>query len=173
MRPEFIQSQNPQGRLFFKSFLLYKMMKKSKYNKEDLLDHHGVSAIIKNDERKILMQEHSKFGFWTIPVGKVNLNKDLINGLKGEIFEETNLIVKDCKELIYKIYNYKRNGKNVKVFTHVFEITKYSGELKNKEPEKHKKQEFLNIKEIKQLPYLSDSTLMFLEFLGIKRKAKL
>ena len=74
-------------------------MKKVIYNQEDLSDHYGVSAIIKNDKGEILMQEHSKFGFWTIPIGKVNLNQNLVDGLKKEIFEETGLIVKDLKEL--------------------------------------------------------------------------
>ena len=62
-------------------------MKKVIYNKEDLSDYYGVSAVIKNDKEEILMQEHSKFGFWTIPIGKVNLNKNLVEGLKKEIFE--------------------------------------------------------------------------------------
>ena len=145
-------------------------MKKVIYNKEDLSDYYGVSAVIKNDKEEILMQEHSKFGFGTIPIGKVNLNKNLVEGLKKEIFEETGLIVKDLKELKQKKNCYRRDDKDVKVNLHLFEITKYSGKLKNKEPEKHKKQEFLNIEKIKKIPYLSDSTLMFLEYLGFKRR---
>ena len=56
--------------------------------------------------------------FWTIPVGKIKINQDVVEGLKEEVFEETNLIVEDCKELKFKVHEYIRNGKNVKVFTH-------------------------------------------------------
>lgn len=148
-------------------------MENIKYNAEDLKDHQGVSAVIKNKEGKILMQEHTKYGFWTIPVGKVDLDEDLIEGLKKEVFEETNLIVEDYKEIGYKLYEYIRNGKNVKVHTHLFEIVKCSGELENKEPNKHKQQKFLSINEIITLPYLSDTTLWFLKTLNIIRKPKI
>ena len=33
------------------------------YNSEDLFDHHGVSAVIKNKDGEVLMQEHVKYGF--------------------------------------------------------------------------------------------------------------
>ncbi|MEK6856152.1 MAG: NUDIX hydrolase [Nanoarchaeota archaeon] len=144
-----------------------------KYNQEDLIDHHGVSAIIKDDKGKILMQEHVKYGFWTIPVGKVMQNQDVKEGLKQEVFEECNIKVLECKEIFYKLYEYIRNGKNVKVYTHLFEITKYSGEVKNKEPHKHKKQLFMEIKDIMKLPYLSDTSLLYLETIGLKRSSHL
>ena len=41
------------------------------YTHEDIVNHHAVAAVIKNTEGKILMQEHVKYGFWTLPVGKV------------------------------------------------------------------------------------------------------
>jgi hypothetical protein len=56
---------------------------KINYNKEDILDHHGIAAVIKNAEGEILMQEHVKYGFWTIPVGKVKEDQDVIEGLKA------------------------------------------------------------------------------------------
>lgn len=144
-----------------------------KYNNEDLTDHPGVSAVIKNSKGQILMQEHVKFGFWTIPVGKVKINQNIIEGLKEEVFEETNLIVNKCKELKFKVYEYLRNGKKVKVFAHLFEITDYSGKLENKEPNKHKNQKFMDIAEIINLPYISDTTLLYLETLGIKRDSRI
>ena len=91
-----------------------------KYNSKDLIDHHGVSAIIKDDKGRVLMQEHVKYGFWTIPVGKVQQNQEVVAGLKQEVFEECNIRVLGCKEVSYKVYEYARNGKNVKVYTHLF-----------------------------------------------------
>ena len=46
-------------------------MAKIKYNDEDIVSHHAVVAMIKDDSGKILMQKHVKYGFWTVPVGKV------------------------------------------------------------------------------------------------------
>lgn len=115
-------------------------MKKIKYNDEDIIDHHGVVAVIKNKKEEILMQKHLKYEFWTLPVGKVKHNQTIEEGLKQEILEECNLIIKESKEIARRVYNYIRNNKKVKVDVHLFEIQKYSGEMKNNEPEKHELQ---------------------------------
>lgn len=146
---------------------------KINYNEEDLIDHFGVSGVIKNSNCEILMQKHVKYGFWTIPVGKVDLDKDVVDGLKKEIFEECNIRVIKCKELLKKNFCYIRNGKKVNVYTYLFEITKYSGEIKNNEPEKHSIQKFFSVNEILKLPFLSDTTLLYLEILGYKRDRKI
>jgi len=139
------------------------------YTSEDLLDHHGIGAIITNEHGEILMQEHIKFGFWTIPIGKVDLNKSVTEGLAQELFEECDIIVKNSEEIATKEYQYLRQGKKVVVWGHVFAILKYSGTIKNKEPHKHTKQLFMSIEQIKKLPHLSDMTLLYLESIGIQR----
>lgn len=148
-------------------------MKKINYNQEDLIDHHGVCAVIKDNRGNILMQNHVKYNFWTIPVGKVKTRQNIEDGLKQEVFEECGLIIEEMKELVAKDYKYERDGKKVNVYSHLFEIIKYSGVMENKEPEKHMEQKFLALEEIKKLPYLSDLTLLYLSFLGFNRKAKL
>lgn len=142
---------------------------KINYNQEDLKDHHGVAAVIKNDKGEILMQEHVKYGFWTIPVGKVRDDQSVEEGLRQEILEESNLAIEEYKELITRDYFYEREGYKVKVISHLFEILKYSGELKNVEPAKHRQQLFLPLEKIMELPYLSDLTLAYLERLGFCR----
>ena len=146
---------------------------KINYTNEDLLDHHAVSAVIKNSKGEILIQEHVKFGFFTIPIGKAKPGQTPIEGIKEEIMEECNLKIKDLKEIFSKKMTYLREGKNVNVIVHVYEIFNYSGKLKNKEPEKHKEQKFMPLEEIKNIPYLSDCTIFFLETIGIKREAKI
>jgi len=148
-------------------------LEKMNYTQEDLNDHHGVAVVIKNTGGQILMQKHIKYGFWTIPVGKVKLNQSLEEGVREEIFEECNLVVKEMKKLTSKTYEYNRLGKNVKVFSHLFEALEYSGQMQNKEPEKHREQRFMDLEEIKNLPYLSDLTLLLLSFLGFNREARL
>ena len=144
-------------------------MNEIKYNQEDIVSHHGVAVVIKNEKGEILMQEHVKYGFWTIPVGKVKDGQSIESGLKQEIFEECNLNVEEFKEIIVRNYDYNRNGNSVTVISHLFEVLKYSGIMKNNEPKKHKKQIFINLEKIKKLHYLSDLTLLYLETLGFNR----
>ena len=148
-------------------------MAKINYNKEDTVSHHGIAAVIKNKKGEILMQEHVKYGFWTIPVGKVRRGQSVEDGLKREIEEECNLDVKEFEEIRFKRYVYTRNGSRVMVLSHLFEVLKYSGVMKNREPEKHSKQIFLPLEKIKKLPYLSDLTLLYLDTLGFKRNPRL
>lgn len=143
------------------------------YNPEDIVSHDGIAAVIKNSKGEILMQEHAKYGFWTIPVGKVKQGQSIEEALKEEIFEECNITITECQEVLIRAYNYERNGNHVSVKAHLFEILKYSGEIKNNEPHKHSKQLFIDLGQIKKLPYLSDLTLLYLETIGIKRKAHL
>ncbi|OHA25033.1 MAG: hypothetical protein A3D52_00630 [Candidatus Taylorbacteria bacterium RIFCSPHIGHO2_02_FULL_44_36] len=143
-------------------------MKRINYNDEDILDHHGVAAVIKNENGEILIQEHTKYGFWTIPVGKVKNGQDIFDGLRQEIREECNIKIEKADEIKFKKYTYNRAGNSVTVSSHLFEVKKYSGVVKNNEPEKHKQQIFLPLEKIKQLPYLSDLTLLYLDILGFK-----
>ena len=55
----------------------------------------------------------------------------------------------------------------------IFEIIKYSGEMKNMEPYKHSEQKFMDLEDVKKLPYISDLTLLYLEYLGFKREKRL
>lgn len=148
-------------------------MQKIKYNEEDLISHHGVAAVIKDENGGILMQKHVKFGFWTIPVGKVKMGQSVEDGLKDEIKEECDINVEDFKEIAFKEYRYTREGRIVSVLSHVFEIQGYSGTIRNSEPQKHSKQLFMPIAKIKRLSYISDVTQLYLEKLGFKREARL
>ena len=146
---------------------------KINYNQEDLCSHHGVSAVIKNSDGDILMQHHVKFGFWTIPIEKAKCDQDPVDAIKEGVFEECNLNVGEVKEIAFKEIKYIRNGKEVFVPTHVYEVLDYSGELKNNEPHKHAEQKFLPLEEIKKIPYLSDCTVLFLESIGFGREARI
>ncbi len=148
-------------------------MEKIKYNSEDIVSHHGIAAIIENEEGEILMQEHTKYGFWTIPIGKVAKGQSVEDGLKQELFEECNIVIEDYTEVVTRNYMYERDGNEVLVISHLFDILKYSGDVNNNEPEKHIQQVYISVEKIKDLPYLSDLTLLFLETLGIKREARI
>lgn len=138
------------------------------YNKEDLVDHHGITAIIYDERGNILMQDHIKLGFWTMPVGKVKEGQEIIDALKEEISEECGIVILKCKEVgsFTKIYN--RSGTNVKVTQHIFEVEDYSGTPKNLEPHKHRNQIFINLNDIKNISNLSDASRYVIEYLTSK-----
>jgi 8-oxo-dGTP pyrophosphatase MutT (NUDIX family) len=148
-------------------------MSKINYTKEDTISHDAIAAVLKNKTGAILMQKHVKYGFWTIPVGKVKKGQTIEDGLKEEIEEETNLKIKNCREIKVKRYSYVRNESKIVVIGHLFEVIDYAGRMKNNEPQKHSSQKFLSLSEVKKLPYLSDMTVLYLATLGFKRKAHL
>lgn len=133
------------------------------YSPDDLTDHHAIGAVITNQKGEILMQKHVKYGFWTIPVGKVKQGQGVEEGLKQELFEECDIVLEKWKEIAQKECFYIRNGKKVAVLLHVFSVLNYSGIIKNKEPDKHTTQVFMSREEIEKLPSLSDATQLYLQ----------
>jgi len=141
------------------------LLKEIQYNPGDLRPKHsGISAvIIKN--KKILMMDHVKFNFWTIPVGKVEEGQTVEEGLLMEMKEELNI-----KPTKYKLIGrfrkkYIRNGKSVMVDAHIFHIEKWTGTLRNNEPKKHRSIKWMTIDEIKKIKKLSNSTEEMLKIL--------
>lgn len=141
------------------------------YNADDLKSGKGIGAIIKDNEGNILMQEHIKYGFWTVPVGKVKENQTVEEALKEELFEECNIIIKDYRLLAQREWSYDREGKIVKVDGYLFEILDYVGNIENKEPHKHNQQIFRSLDIVKTLD-LSHFTILYLELMNVKRERK-
>lgn len=145
-------------------------IEKINYNAEDLRDSYdAVSAIIYDQTKtKILMQDHVKLNFWTIPVGKAKDNQNIIEALKEEISEECGIKLLKFKEVFVFEKTYLRQGKNVRVKNHCFEIEKYSGIPKNLEPHKHRSQIFIEINKISKIGKISDATKNALKYLKNK-----
>lgn len=140
-------------------------MKETNYTPGDLADHEAISAVIKDAEGKVLMFEHKKFGFWTIPIGKAESHETPYQGMCTEVLEECGINVVSATELVVKSYEYERNGKNVVANHHVYVVDKYEGVPKNSEPDKHTHMKFMSIDEIRGLEELSDATLLYLSTL--------
>jgi ADP-ribose pyrophosphatase YjhB (NUDIX family) len=132
------------------------------YTQEDLQDHHGIAAIIYDDKRQVLVQEHVKYGFWTIPVGKVRSGQCVQEALSEELLEECNITLINYREISCRTFHYHRQGKEVAVISHLFEVEEWSGILRNNEPHKHRRMLFLPLGRIEGLYPLSDLTELFL-----------
>lgn len=132
-------------------------MTKIAYNQADLRDHEGISALVKNEEGKILMFFHNKIQKWTIPVGKVDEGETPYESLVKEIAEEVDLTITSAELKEEFIQHFVREGKNVEIKQHLYDI-KYIGEPKNNEPHKHRDLKFMSKEEIIKLPVISDAT---------------
>lgn len=135
------------------------------YNYEDLKDHFAVAGVIKNEKGEILMMDHVKFDFWTLPVGKVKDNETVEEGLMNELFEELGI-----KVIEYKVLNsfdkvYLRRGNIVKVICYIMDILVYENEIYNKEPEKHRSLKWMSVEEISDLERISDPTREYLKLI--------
>jgi len=146
--------------------------KSLRYNKGDLNNHSGVGAVIKNDDDKILMLEHIKFGFWTIPVGKVDPGDSLQKTLYKELKEEVNIEVDDYEFVSMETRKYKREGRTVKVKQHLYIIKDWSGEVNNNEKNKHSNLQWMELDEIEKLGNISDSTKAMIRHFNIIEDVK-
>lgn len=139
---------------------------KSLINKQDLKDHKGIAAIIRDSKNRILMQKHNKWGFWTIPVGKIDEGDGVMSTLRKELKEETGISVLKGNRLGQKTSRYNRGGKPVKVTAYLYDIPGYSGKPKNLEPHKHSTQKFMPLSAIQKLKNVSDMTTFMLDKIG-------
>jgi hypothetical protein len=59
------------------------------------------------------------------------------------------------------------------VIEHIFEVSHFTGEIQNNEPEKHSQLIFTSLDEMIKLSHLSHVAVVYLETLGIIRKSKI
>jgi len=131
------------------------------YTPEDLKDFNSIGAVIFNDKKEILMMDHVKFNFWTVPVGKAKSDETVEEALLTELKEELNITPTKFKEIgiFKKTYKWK---KDVHTINHLFLIESYKGKIKNNEPHKHRSIEFMSLEKIKELSKISDMTKLMI-----------
>jgi ADP-ribose pyrophosphatase YjhB (NUDIX family) len=77
---------------------------------------------------------HNKFKLWTIPVGKVEINETPQEALEREMLEELGVVIKEYELLISQTLEYN----NTSHMAFIYRIHEYDGDIKNKEPFKHR-----------------------------------
>lgn len=134
-------------------------------NQEDLKDHIGVGAVFHGEKDNILIMQHAKYNFLTIPIGKVSIHDNIDIGLFNEMQQELDVRIEkiDVLGTFHKKYH---RGK--KIYTHIntylYDIISYHGIIFNKEPHKHPRLLYMSIDELmKEDPTnLSDVTRFYL-----------
>lgn len=93
----------------------------------------GARAIIRNEKGEILLIKRSDTGRWGMPAGSLELGESVEDALKREVFEETGLKVTSYKPMaVYSDPKYAieyPNGDQVQIFTMIFIVDKWEGEL--------------------------------------------
>lgn len=121
------------------------------------MEKRTIAAIIKNDEGKVLIQDHVKTAAYTLPSGKWERDKGetIEDTLKRELFEELGINVNEFHcvyECKFSDIEYPAGSGNLTSF-HAFYyiIDDYSNDVINKEPNKHRDLLWLSSDEIKKL----------------------
>jgi ADP-ribose pyrophosphatase YjhB (NUDIX family) len=141
---------------------------KTKYNASDLRPVHEAIAAIVEKNGKILMLNHVKLNFWTIPIGKIEIGQTIEKALKQELKEEINIIPVKYTKVTQFSKKYKRGKTTVRITSHIFRIDHWRGSIKNNEPEKHRALKWMSMKDLqmmKRAKKLSDSTLYAMAYM--------
>ena len=81
------------------------------------------------------MMDHVKFNFWTVPIGKEDKGETVEHALKKEMKEELNIAVKKYKLITIWKRTFTNAGKKIKTENYLYLVEKYSGTIKNNEPQ--------------------------------------
>lgn len=139
-----------------------------KYNEGDLRPIHDAIGAIIEKNGKYLMMDHVKFNFWTIPIGKVEPQQTVVQGLRQELKEEINIIPVKYIEVGKFTKKYKRDKILVTVISHVFKVDSWRGTIRNNEPKKHRSIKWMSKEEIiklKKAKKVSDNVIEALEWM--------
>lgn len=130
-----------------------------------------VSAVIKDKEGNILLQDHNKLQRYTLPGGKAYEFEYDKMALIREMFEELGIIVYRYEELFTEVFNdleYPANSGQRFNFTQVFyNVSQYEGNVINKEPDKHSKLVWVNPKNIRSIGPVSVVLDCYLKSIGL------
>ena len=94
----------------------------------------AAAVIIRNAEGKILVQDHVKHNFLTMPIGGVEPGESHRTAIIRELQEELGIE----KAAFTTILTGDIKCGDQWVDTHIFEVAIYHGEIINKEPHKHR-----------------------------------
>lgn len=137
----------------------------STFTKEDLTTKEAIGAVIYDAEWRVLMQDHVKLDFFTIPIWKVREWENPDEVIRNELFDEIGIKIIKFEKIAIQDWVYDYNWIKVKIRNHIYKILSRSWAIENKEPAKHRLVKFMTIDEIKKLPKISDATRIFLSTL--------
>lgn len=114
--------------------------------------------VLRGPELLLLKRTGTKYasGFWSVPAGHVDQGEPVLAAASRELEEETGLIVaQNAWSLVALVHRQTRQRSIIDVFLRTEE---FSGDLTNREPEKHGALEFRDFSELPSpvVPYVKE-----------------
>ncbi|MEG8057047.1 NUDIX hydrolase [Sphingomonas sp. 22L2VL55-3] len=116
-----------------------------------------VALIVADEQDRLLVMWHEKHAFWTVPLGKVEEGEVDVGAARREAFEELG-IVSDHVELLDTIHKPADLDEYSDILIALCLIANYTGEVANREPDKHRGLHFAHLAEIADMQPLSYPT---------------
>ena len=109
----------------------------------------AATAVILNDDNEILLLQRNKApeaGNWSVPGGAVEFGETMEDALKRELYEELGIEIEIIKPLTFTDHIPSPKSTHWVVATFLAKII--SGEVTNKEPEKHQQLAWFSLTDI-------------------------
>jgi len=135
---------------------------KINFTKRDLESHDALGLIVRDTAGHFLCFYHKKFSFWTIPLGKAEVDQTPEQAVVSEAREECGIEVLEVVKRYQATRVYLRESVRVVAFFFLYEIVKFEGQIQNREPHKHLQMVFKSIEELRDLPETSDATKLLI-----------
>lgn len=136
-----------------------------KFTDEDLTTKEAIWVIIFNEQWEILIQDHIKLDFYTIPIWKIKSWENINEVVKNEVYDETWISINKFEEVCSWEYDFDYDLKKIRILNHIFLVSNRNWVINNKEPSKHRWIKFLSIEEIQNFEKISYATKLALEYL--------
>ena len=75
------------------------MEKITRFTQEDIETRDAIGIVVRDTQGKILIQDHVKLDFFTIPIGKLKSGEDMKAKVSEEMSEEHGIKVQECEKI--------------------------------------------------------------------------
>ncbi|MCA9332434.1 RluA family pseudouridine synthase [Candidatus Saccharibacteria bacterium] len=148
-------------------------MRTQSYNKSELEDHIAIGVVLRNSNDEILCFKHVKWDFWTFPVGKAEDGETAEEATVREMREELGINTTKLEKIYDIPHDYIREKRLVKVRLVLYEVTSYTGKVKNLEHDKHLEFGYMKLEDLAKKTHLSDMLMLYLDYKKIAYKDSL
>jgi len=139
---------------------------------DNIPNYNAISAIIKDNEGKILILKHVQLELWTIPSEKVGKNQPIEVALKFNMQRDLNILIRDYIEVNTFSHNYLIGKDVVNMIQHQFLILEYKGELENNKRYKYERLKWLDIEDLRNFRDITLVTREYIRYLANKDDKK-
>ena len=122
----------------------------------------AVALIVTDEEGRFLIFWHTKYNFWTLPLGKVEPDEEGLFAAGREAYEELGIVPSEI-DVVATVYKPRNIDDYADINIALCHVVSYSGEISNREPEKHEMLQFVCARDAAMLQPTSFPTQALLE----------